>query len=96
MKSEYPNARICNSRHGARDAGQALNDMIVRRPAVERSTGLSRASLYEMMGRGDFPSAIRIGKRAVGWSAAEIAEWLESRARTIKLHQAKMKETKSL
>lgn len=54
--------------------------MIVRRPEVERMTGLSRASIYRMMSAGEFPSPIRLGTRAIGWRVADIEAWLASRA----------------
>lgn len=53
---------------------------ILRRPDVERITGLSRSTLYAMMAEGAFPKPVKLGKRAVGWREADIAAWLESRA----------------
>ena len=52
---------------------------ILRRPEVEAYTGLSRSTLYAMMAEGEFPRPLRLGKRAVGWSAIAISEWVESR-----------------
>lgn len=52
---------------------------ILRRPAVEAVTGLSRSSIYAMMAEGRFPKPVRLGKRAVGWTEQTIAEWLGSR-----------------
>ncbi|TPM14790.1 AlpA family transcriptional regulator [Mesorhizobium sp. B2-3-5] len=49
----------------------------IRRPEVERITGLSTSSLYERMQAGQFPKPIRIGPKAVAWSLAEVAEWQE-------------------
>lgn len=43
-------------------------------------TGLSRSTIYAMMTEGAFPKSIKLGKRAVGWREADIAEWLDSRA----------------
>ncbi len=51
----------------------------IRRPAVEKATGLSRSSIYDMMDRGEFPRPVRIGKRAVAWPESAITEWLSSR-----------------
>ena len=55
------------------------HDRILRRPEVEGRTGLSRSTIYEMMAEGTFPRPLRLGKRAVGWTEAAIAEWLASR-----------------
>ncbi len=52
---------------------------ILRRPDVERITGLSRSTLYAMMAEGTFPKPVKLGKRAVGWREADIAAWLNSR-----------------
>jgi len=59
------------------------NTTILRRPAVERITGLSRSTIYAMMAEGDFPKPIKLGKRAVGWREADLASWLESRQQDI-------------
>ena len=61
------------------EKGRLITPRILRRPQVEASTGLSRSTLYAMMAEGEFPQPVRLGKRAVGWSEAAIAEWLESR-----------------
>ena len=52
---------------------------ILRRPAVEARTGLSRSTIYAMMAEDRFPKPKRLGKRAVGWTDTAISEWLESR-----------------
>lgn len=58
-------------------------ERLLRRPAVEAVTGLSRSTIYAMMAEGEFPKPIRLGKRAVGWRKADIAAWLESRAQDV-------------
>ena len=50
---------------------------ILRRPAVERKTGLSRSSIYAKITEGVFPKPIRLGKRAVGWLEHDIEKWLD-------------------
>jgi prophage regulatory protein len=55
-------------------AGQSLS--ILRRKAVEARTGLSRSSIYEYIAKGQFPSPIRLGDRAVGWVSDDIDQWL--------------------
>lgn len=60
-----------------------MTDRIMRRPEVERITGLSKSTLYRMIARGNFPAPApapaRIGERAVGWHTACLAAWLKSR-----------------
>ncbi len=49
---------------------------IMRLPQVQDATGFGRAWIYELMKRGDFPKAHKIGLRAVGWSSTEIEAWI--------------------
>ncbi|ETX13261.1 DNA-binding protein [Roseivivax halodurans JCM 10272] len=55
-----------------------MTDRIMRRPEVEKITGLSKSTLYRMIARGDFPAPAKIGERAVGWRARTLHTWLES------------------
>lgn len=52
---------------------------ILRVRAVMAMTGISKNSIYRQMDAGDFPQAIRLGPRAVGWRKAEVEEWLAGR-----------------
>lgn len=52
---------------------------IMRRDEVERKTGFKRAHIYNLMKEGKFPSAKRIGLRAVGWDSLEIERWIVER-----------------
>ncbi|RYG92283.1 AlpA family transcriptional regulator [Loktanella sp. IMCC34160] len=58
-----------------------MTDKLRRRPWVEEATGLSRSSIYAAMKDGTFPKPVQIGKRAVAWSEADIAEWIASLGR---------------
>ncbi|MER9236610.1 AlpA family transcriptional regulator [Mesorhizobium sp. M0622] len=49
----------------------------IRRPEVERLTGLKTSSLYEQMKSGSFPRPIKIGPKAVAWRLADVTEWQE-------------------
>ncbi len=60
-----------------------MTKAILRRPEVERITGLSRSTLYAMMADGSFPKPVKLGKRAVGWREVDIAVWLESRTQSV-------------
>ena len=50
-----------------------------RRGDVERLTGLSRSTIYEMMANGEFPRPVKIGRRAVAWRESDIAGWQAQR-----------------
>lgn len=49
---------------------------IMRLPQVQAATGFGRAWIYELMKRGDFPQARKIGLRAVGWDSLEVEAWI--------------------
>lgn len=59
---------------------------IIRRPEVERLTGLSRTSIYAKMDPNspyhdpDWPKKVNLGHRSVGWYCHEVIEWVESRS----------------
>jgi prophage regulatory protein len=52
---------------------------ILRRAEVEQKTGFKRAHLYKLMREGHFPTALRLGIRAVGWDAVEVDAWIAER-----------------
>lgn len=52
---------------------------IWRLPEVVRRTGLSRSTIYEMVSREEFPRQVKLGRRAVGWLANDVDEWIRSK-----------------
>lgn len=54
-------------------------DMYLRIKQVTARTGLSRATIYGMMGIGTFPMKTALGVRAVGWLSSEIEQWMSER-----------------
>ena len=56
-------------------------DRILRRPEVERLTGLRKSTIYHLMSEGLFPRPIRLGRRAVGWRRSELTDWNIARPR---------------
>jgi prophage regulatory protein len=53
-------------------------DPILRMRDVMRITGQARSTIYDKLGRGEFPKPVKLGQRAVGWYTSDIAKWLES------------------
>ena len=49
---------------------------LLTRQEVESLTGLGRSTIYRLMRLGKFPTPIRIGGRAVRWSASELQGFL--------------------
>ncbi|MEL0167147.1 MAG: AlpA family transcriptional regulator [Pseudomonadaceae bacterium] len=52
---------------------------IIRLPTVLAVTGLSRATIYRLMTKKQFPRAIELGPRSCGWIEAEVGEWISQR-----------------
>ncbi|MDX7829429.1 AlpA family transcriptional regulator [Aeromonas caviae] len=52
---------------------------IMRLPQVKTATGFGRAWIYELMKRGEFPQARKIGTRAIGWDSDEVQQWVSQR-----------------
>lgn len=46
---------------------------------VVSKTGVSRSTIYELMGKGEFPMARRLTSRTVGWDDSEIDGWMATR-----------------
>ena len=59
---------------------------LIRLPEVCLLTGLARATLWEMIRRGTFPSPVRIGLRAVAWRLSDVVAWIESRPPASETH----------
>jgi len=53
--------------------------VILRRPEVERATGLPRSTIYQLMADGRFPKPVSLGARSVGWLETEIGAWQKDR-----------------
>jgi prophage regulatory protein len=52
---------------------------ILRMEDVMAKVGFKRSHLYYLMSKGEFPPAIRLGLRAVGWDSAEVDHWIGER-----------------
>ena len=73
-------AREDNRLHNPSGEWQART-RILRRPEVERMSGLSCSTIYEKVANGTFPAPVRLGAKAVGWREDEVLAWIESRPR---------------
>jgi prophage regulatory protein len=70
------------TRHPATSAGfrgMPMAEKFLRRPEVEKITGLPRSSIYERMAAGHFPKSVPLGGRSVAWLEAEIIVWQKKR-----------------
>lgn len=57
-----------------------MQTIIHRRPAVSARIGFGKTHIYEMIGRGEFPAPIMLGRRAVGWLSDDVDAWIAARA----------------
>ncbi|MFG6581585.1 helix-turn-helix transcriptional regulator [Sulfitobacter sp. 1A12779] len=57
-----------------------MTDKILRCRDVQEATGLSRSTIYRMMGQDEFPQATKLGARAVGWRQSVVQGWIEGRS----------------
>lgn len=55
--------------------------LVLRFKDLQRRLALSRSAILSRIAAGDFPPAIQLGPRAIGWRQADIDAWVESRTR---------------
>jgi prophage regulatory protein len=61
----------------------------LRLPEVQAQTGLSRTALYDRIAKGLFVAPVKLGARASGWPAHEVARM--NRARIARFDDARMR-----
>ncbi|WPL19890.1 putative transcriptional regulator [Thiorhodovibrio winogradskyi] len=54
---------------------------IIRPADIKAASGYSRSHAYSLMKRGEFPQAVKLGARAVGWLKSDIDQWLAERVK---------------
>jgi prophage regulatory protein len=54
---------------------------VEKRKQVEARTGLSRSTIYQLVGEGAFPAPISLSAHSVGWLSHEVDEWIAERIR---------------
>ena len=57
-----------------------MNDRFVRQPEVQRTTGLSRTTIWRLERTGKFPKRRRISSNSIAWLESEIVTWMAERA----------------
>jgi prophage regulatory protein len=48
---------------------------------VLEETGLSKSTVYDLMKKGEFPAAIQLSAKAIGWSDTDVRTWQEDRVK---------------
>ncbi len=53
-----------------------MTPSFLRLSTVKARTGLSRSTIYRRMAEGQFPVAVPLGGRSIGWLDADVNEWI--------------------
>ena len=53
-------------------------DYLIPRKAVEKLSGLSRATIYRLIKSGKFPRPLAIGTGSVRWRQSDVIAWQQS------------------
>ena len=57
----------------------STSNTIIRLPAVIKKTGLSRSTIYNLVGANQFPPRIKLGPRSMGFLESEVDAWLSEK-----------------
>jgi prophage regulatory protein len=55
------------------------DDRFLRMPEVRSITALSRAHIYLLISKDEFPKQYKLGERAAGWLESEVLAWMQSK-----------------
>ena len=50
---------------------------LIRLDDVLRICGVSKAHVYRLVAKDEFPAPVRVGPRAARWKLSEILEWMD-------------------
>ena len=56
-----------------------MHQKFIREPVVVEMTGLSRATIWRMVGQKTFPSPVKLGPHSTAWIEAEVQGWMAER-----------------
>jgi prophage regulatory protein len=68
-----------HSNLGTADSVSINTAVFMRLKSVMHDTGLARSTIYKLMAAKEFPAAVRLTARAVGWRRADVERWSASR-----------------
>ena len=55
------------------------DERFLRLPEVKHITALSRAHIYFLISKDEFPKQYKLGQRAAGWLESEVLAWMQSK-----------------
>lgn len=56
-----------------------MKKSLIRLSEVLKRTGYSKAWVYVLISRGQFPQSVKIGARAIAFIESEIDDWIDQR-----------------
>lgn len=62
------------------EAAPARSNRFLKITDVVAETSLSRATIYRLIAKGDFPSPIRVSPQRVAWSESSVQGWKDQQA----------------
>ncbi len=57
----------------------ALEPVFLRMPMVMRITGLGRSTIYRLVADRQFPTPVKLGRRAIAWRRSDLDRWSQTR-----------------
>jgi prophage regulatory protein len=54
-------------------------EKLIRMQNVTDATGFTRGWIYVLIRKGEFPTPVKVGKRAIRFRQSEVADWIASR-----------------
>ncbi len=63
----------------AEENNRSTPKKVLRLPQVIQKTGLSRATIYAYIKKGQFPGPFQLSERSVGWLESSIDTWIDDR-----------------
>jgi len=58
---------------------ESAEDRFLRMPEVMHITGLSKAQIYFLISKGQFPKQVKLGARASAWRSKLVRQWCDSK-----------------
>jgi len=55
------------------------DERFLRLPEVKHIIALSRAHIYLLISKDEFPKQYKLGQRAAGWLESEVLAWMQSK-----------------
>ena len=64
-----------------RSKGREVEAFFIRLPEVREITQLSKAYIYKLMSKGEFPKNVALNRRTVVWQKKDVLQWCEDKVK---------------